>query len=395
MGPLVPDFIGEEFNLIAALLIGIAFGYILEQAGFSSSKRLAGVFYGYDFTVLRVFFTAGVTAAVGIILLEQFSLIDAEFIFINPTWLYPAIAGGVIMGFGFIIGGYCPGTSICAAAIGKKDAMIFVLGALAGVFLFAELFPYMVNFYESSSLGAVRVYDSLGISRGLFIIILIPVAVTAFYFTTKIEKKVSTEADGHSFKGGRHFAFATILIAVTLVLALLPEKNEQMLEEASVLAADPAAVYKVMDSDELAFRLLEGDHTMQVFQIKMQNDRDSLLLPGAALLDLKTLAAKEGSVLLGSTFTKKVLVAGDEQTEKEAYQLASLMGYRNLYILKGGMEEFRNSIFARENIEIIRQSDLVLGEFRSDACTRIETMIMAAKAAPVKTGAVKKVKGGC
>ncbi|MCC6549514.1 MAG: YeeE/YedE family protein [Ignavibacteriaceae bacterium] len=395
MGPLVPDFIGEEFNLIAALLIGIAFGYILEQAGFSSSKRLAGVFYGYDFTVLRVFFTAGVTAAVGIILLEQFSLIDAEFIFINPTWLYPAIAGGVIMGFGFIIGGYCPGTSICAAAIGKKDAMIFVLGALAGVFLFAELFPYMVNFYESSSLGAVRVYDSLGISRGLFIIILIPVAVAAFYFTTKIEKKVSTEADGHSFKGGRHFAFATILIAVTLVLALLPEKNEQMLEEASVLAADPAAVYKVMDSDELAFRLLEGDHTMQVFQIKMQNDRDSLLLPGAALLDLKTLAAKEGSVLLGSTFTKKVLVAGDEQTEKEAYQLASLMGYRNLYILKGGMEEFRNSIFARENIEIIRQSDLVLGEFRSDACTRIETMIMAAKAAPVKTGAVKKVKGGC
>lgn len=395
MGPLVPDFIGEEFNLIAALLIGIAFGYILEQAGFSSSKRLAGVFYGYDFTVLRVFFTAGVTAAVGIILLEQFSLIDAEFIFINPTWLYPAIAGGVIMGFGFIIGGYCPGTSICAAAIGKKDAMIFVLGALAGVFLFAELFPYMVNFYESSSLGAVRVYDSLGISRGLFIIILIPVAVAAFYFTTKIEKKVSTEADGHSFKGGRHFAFATILIAVTLVLALLPEKKEQMLEEASVLAADPAAVYKVMDSDELAFRLLEGDHTMQVFQIKMQNDRDSLLLPGAVLLDLKTLAAKEGSVLLGSTFTKKVLVAGDEQTEKEAYQLASLMGYRNLYILKGGMEEFRNSIFARENIEIIRQSDLVLGEFRSDACTRIETMIMAAKAAPVKTGAVKKVKGGC
>lgn len=395
MGPLVPDFIGEEFNLIAALLIGIAFGYILEQAGFSSSKRLAGVFYGYDFTVLRVFFTAGVTAAVGIILLEQFSLIDAEFIFINPTWLYPAIAGGVIMGFGFIMGGYCPGTSICAAAIGKKDAMIFVLGALAGVFLFAELFPYLAEFYESSSLGAIRVYDSLGISRGLFIMILIPVAIAAFYFTTKIEKKLNREADGHSFKKLPHFAFASLLVAVTLVLALLPEKREQMLEEAKSLASDPAAVYTVMDSDELAFRLLESDHTMQVFHINRQNEKDSLVLPGAALLDLKTIAAKEGSVLLGGGFTKKVLVAADEQTEKEAYQLASLMGYKNLYILKGGMQEFKNSIFARENIEMIRQSDAVLAEFRSDACTRIETMIIAAKSTPVKTGAVKKVKGGC
>lgn len=395
MGPLVPDFIGEEFNLIAALLIGIAFGYILEQAGFSSSKRLAGVFYGYDFTVLRVFFTAGVTAAVGIILLEQFSLIDADFIFINPTWLYPAIAGGVIMGFGFIMGGYCPGTSICAAAIGKKDAMIFVLGALAGVFLFAGLFPYLSDFYESSYLGAVKVYDSLSISRGLFIMILIPVAVAAFYFTTKIEKKLNKEADGHSFRSGRHFTFATILVAITLVLALLPEKREQLLEDAKTLADNPTAVYTMMDSDELAFRILENDHTMKIFHIKTGNPNDSLILPGAALLDLKTISSKEGSVLLGNSFAKKVLVADDERTEKEAYQLASLMGYKHLYILKGGMEEFRNSIFARSNIEMIRQGDVVLADFRADASNRIEAMIVAAEAAPVKTGAVKKVKGGC
>ena len=58
MAPLVPDIIGNEFNLVVALFIGIAFGYILEQAGFSSTKKLVGLFYGYDFTVLRVFFTA-------------------------------------------------------------------------------------------------------------------------------------------------------------------------------------------------------------------------------------------------------------------------------------------------------------------------------------------------
>ncbi len=65
MGPFVPDLISDQLNLVVALFLGIGFGFVLEQAGFSSSRRLAGVFYGYDFTVLRVFFTAAVTAMSG------------------------------------------------------------------------------------------------------------------------------------------------------------------------------------------------------------------------------------------------------------------------------------------------------------------------------------------
>ena len=51
MGPLVPFIISEEFSLIIAFFLGIGFGFILEQAGFSSTKKLVGLFYGYDFTV--------------------------------------------------------------------------------------------------------------------------------------------------------------------------------------------------------------------------------------------------------------------------------------------------------------------------------------------------------
>jgi len=65
MAPFVPDIISDQLNLIVAFLLGIAFGFVLEQAGFSSSRKLAGVFYGYDFTVVRVFFTAAVTAMSG------------------------------------------------------------------------------------------------------------------------------------------------------------------------------------------------------------------------------------------------------------------------------------------------------------------------------------------
>src|SRR5512141_1944210 len=132
MGPFVPELISDQLNLVVALLLGIGFGYVLEQAGFSSSRRLAGLFYGYDFTVLRVFFTAAITALSGTLVLGWAGLLDLAAIYVNPLFLGPAILGGVIMGLGFVLGGYCPGTSVCAAAIGKKDAIVFVLGGVLG-----------------------------------------------------------------------------------------------------------------------------------------------------------------------------------------------------------------------------------------------------------------------
>lgn len=49
-----------------ALAIGLAFGFVLERAGFGSSRRLAGIFYFRDMTVLRVMFTAVITAMLGL-----------------------------------------------------------------------------------------------------------------------------------------------------------------------------------------------------------------------------------------------------------------------------------------------------------------------------------------
>ena len=116
MGPLVPEIIGNDLNFIVALFIGIAFGAILEQAGFSTSKKLVGLFYGYDFTVLRVFFTAGLVAMIGVMALEHYGLLDISLVYVNPTFIWSAVIGGLIMGLGFVVGGFCPGTSVCAAA---------------------------------------------------------------------------------------------------------------------------------------------------------------------------------------------------------------------------------------------------------------------------------------
>lgn len=190
MGPLITnDIISSDTNLLFAFIIGIAFGFILESSGFSSSRKLAGLFYGYDTVVLKVFFTAGITAMVGLLFFSLFGWIDMEMVYINPTFLPSAIVGGLIMGLGFIMGGFCPGTSVCAAAIGKIDAMVFIGGLFIGVFIFTEGFPLLEKLYMAGAKGDIKISDALGLKDGVVALLFILMAVTVFWIGEKAEKK--------------------------------------------------------------------------------------------------------------------------------------------------------------------------------------------------------------
>jgi len=190
MGPLL---IVEEaplwVNLLAAFIIGIAFGFALEQAGFSSSRKLAGMFYGYDTTVLKVFFTASIFALVGSLLMNYFGMIDLDLVFVNNYYVGAAIVGGVIMGAGFIMGGFCPGTGLCALSIGKIDAILFLIGGFLGAFLYAESYPYITTLATGSYEGPAKINEWLGLSPGVFALVLIIAAVAMFWLAEKAEKK--------------------------------------------------------------------------------------------------------------------------------------------------------------------------------------------------------------
>ncbi len=192
MGPIsIISGFPEWLNLLIAFLIGIGFGFALEQAGFSSSRKLAGMFYGYDTTVLKVFFTAAIVALVGSQLLSFFGLLNLKLVYVNPYYINSAIIGGVIMGAGFIMGGYCPGTGISALSIGKIDAMIFLIGGMVGTFLFAETYPLIESLAMDNFKGAMRIDEWMGVSPGFFTLILILAAVALFWVAELAEKKFS------------------------------------------------------------------------------------------------------------------------------------------------------------------------------------------------------------
>ncbi|MBK3519284.1 YeeE/YedE thiosulfate transporter family protein [Carboxylicivirga marina] len=194
MGPLIVyEHISEYTNLLMAFIIGIGFGFVLERSGFSSSRKLAGMFYGYDTTVLKVFFTAAIVAMLGLLFFSLFGWIDLSLIYINPTFLWSAIVGGAIMGVGFILGGFCPGTAFCALSIGKLDALTFIGGLVIGVVLFTEGFPLIEELFYAENMGTPTINELIGISRGTFGLILILVALGMFFVGEWAERKFPRE----------------------------------------------------------------------------------------------------------------------------------------------------------------------------------------------------------
>lgn len=191
MGPLTYfDIISTEWNYVIAIFIGMAFGYIMEASGFSSSRKLIGVFYGYDFAVIRVFITATLVAIIGLLYMGYFEWIDYSVLFVHPTFIFSASIGGIIMGFGFIVGGFCPGTSLCALAIGKLDGWVFTIALFIGIFVYSQVYPLIEPYYNMGDMGHITITEYLNISTGWFVFWFAVIAVAVFYVTSIIRKKV-------------------------------------------------------------------------------------------------------------------------------------------------------------------------------------------------------------
>lgn len=191
LGPLIPQgIIDPGWSFIIAMILGFFFGFSLESSGFSSSRKLVGLFYGYDFTVLKVFFTASIVAMLGLQYMNYLKLVDINMLFVLPTHVNAAVIGGLIMGMGFVTGGFCPGTSVCAASIGKIDAMVYVVGLFIGIFLFSEAYPLIEGIYDKGNWGSVTIYESLGIDKNIFILLFVIAAIVAFAIGDYVQKRV-------------------------------------------------------------------------------------------------------------------------------------------------------------------------------------------------------------
>jgi hypothetical protein len=181
---------GDEASLIVAFVIGLGFGFFLERAGFGSARKLVAQFYLTDLAVFKVMFTAVVTALLGLFYLGWAGLVDLSLVYVAPTYLAPQIAGGLLLGFGFVVGGYCPGTGAVAMATGKVDAAVYALGVMAGIFAFGELYPVLEGFVHSTAMGQVILPELFHLPYGVVVLAVVLMAVAGFYGAEALERRM-------------------------------------------------------------------------------------------------------------------------------------------------------------------------------------------------------------
>ena len=188
--PLYPyEMISQVVNLLLGLAIGVGFGFVLESGGLGDARKLVGQFLLKDMAVFKVMFTAIITAMLGLFFLSWVGLINLELLQISDSYLAPQLVGGLILGAGFAIAGYCPGTTVVGMASGKIDALYCFVGLFVGSILFSSSFTWLESFYNSTQLSEGHLSAVLSIQTGVLVFLLILIAVAGFALSEKLESR--------------------------------------------------------------------------------------------------------------------------------------------------------------------------------------------------------------
>ncbi len=274
----------RQEGLIVAVLIGIAFGFVLERAGFGRADKLAAQFYLRDMRVFKVMFTAIVTAMLGLVIasgLGLTSLRDISESIASLTWIWPMAIGGFVLGAGFIISGYCPGTSIVAMGSGNVDGLFTVIGVISGTFVYSELLqiPKFHQFHNAAPKGAWFLYDVVKVAPALIALAVTLMAVLAFIGAEKVEAMLGGSKTALMT---RRIVFASLL-AVALVAAA-PRVRERSESRGGAARAE------TITASQLAKIVVDEPWSVRVIDVRDAAAFAKERIPGAINLPASSLA---------------------------------------------------------------------------------------------------------
>jgi hypothetical protein len=330
-------------------VIGFAFGYVLEISGFGDSTKLAAQFYFKDLTVLKVMFTAIVVAMLLLFGAIGLGLLDYNGIWVNPTYLWSGIVGGLIMGVGFIVGGFCPGTSLVSMATFKIDGLFFVLGGLTGIFLFGESVPLFEDWWNGSYYGRLTIMDWLNLSPGVVVVLIVLMALFMFWGGEQLER-IFGKRDLKREPRLR-IAGAGALILAALVVAVIGQPSTSAKWARVSLAKEAALNAREVHihPGELLATMADRKLNLVMLDVRPEADYNLFHLRGARSVPLGTVKSQVEDLLLEpAANTVFVVMSNDESLATEAWKVLVAEGVSNAYILEGGINNWLNVFAAGE-----------------------------------------------
>jgi len=334
-------------------LIGFAFGFTLEMSGFGDSKKLAAQFYFTEMTVLKVMFTAIVTAMVLLFGASGLGILNFNLVWVNPTYLGPGILGGLIMGAGFIVGGFCPTTSLASASTGKIDGMFFIGGGLFGAFLFGETEKYFAQWYNTAGYyGRLTLDQVFHLPVGVVVAMVVFMALFMFWGAEQLERIFGKKDLKKEPKIRRVGAGLLAAAAIAVILIGQPSAAQKWVRiaEAKTAALNDRSVQ--IHPGELL--VSQADQKLNIVMLDVRSEADYNLFhikdaKNVPLEGIRNLVP--GLLSQNSANTIVVLMSNDEAAASEAWKVLQTESVPNVYILEGGINNWI-SIFGKDEAGI-------------------------------------------
>lgn len=342
--------------------IGFAFGFTLEMAGFGDSRKLAAQFYFRELTVFKVMFTAIAVAMVLLFGAVGLGAIDFNRVWVNPTYLGSGVVGGLIMGVGFIVGGFCPTTSLASASTGRIDGMLFMAGGFVGAFLFGETEGLFDPWYNNGGyLGRLTLDQVFGVSAPVLVLVVVLAALAAFWGAEQIERAVAGRDPAREPRWRR--TGAALLVAAALgVLAIgTPSLEDRYLRLAfprteTTKTADgrTQSVTQTFGADEMLARRWVFTSPQEAFKaryqqamkpvfldVRSESDYNLYHLADAVHVPLERLPGLVPRLLAEPpSNTVFITVGNDEAAAVKAWKLLVASQVPNVYVLEGGVNRW-------------------------------------------------------
>ena len=128
-------------TILLAVLIGAAFGAVLDRIGATNPNWITRMLNLSNLHLMKTILLAIGTGSVLMFAGQMLGLVEVGHMSVKSAYVGVAI-GGLLLGAGWAAAGYCPGTGVCAAASGRRDAWFFIAGGLLGAAAYMLSYPF-------------------------------------------------------------------------------------------------------------------------------------------------------------------------------------------------------------------------------------------------------------
>ncbi len=142
---------------------------------------------------------------------------------------------------------------------------------------------------------------------------------------------------------------AAAVIPLGLIIAAVPENTTKPYKlTANQLLEEIQSGTQFIYPDDVAHMLISKDPSLQIIDVRSADDFDKFSLPGAINIPLSDILNSEYEAYLNQDLKLNVFYSNGTTDANQAWMITRQLGYRNNYVLQGGLNYWAESIMNPE-----------------------------------------------